>query len=144
MSIDYSGSPISKGEPRKRTKAREKREQGDVDALVRVFAFGRERGICRCCKIRAAESRHELIARGAGGKVSRKNSIAVCGVIVGAVPSCHTFLQNHSIQWMADEGLGAQGPLVFTPINREAADWMHVAIGQSVHSEPMSVYEASE
>jgi len=140
----YTTCAIPKPEPRARTKRRKDRIQADIDADVRVFVFGRERSMCRCCRIRVAESRHELIPKSLGGKVTKRNCIAVCGAIVGAVPSCHTFLQNRTIQWMETPGLGAQGPLVFTPISQEAADWMHVKVGQSVHSEPMAVYEVSE
>lgn len=144
MSIDYSGFAIPKPERRKRTKAREKRVQGDVDAAVRVFVFGRERNMCRVCRCRMAESRHELIPKSLGGKITKRNCVAVCGSIVGAMPSCHTYLQARAIQWMETAGLGAQGPLTFTPITREAADWLKVRMGESICSEPMAVYEASE
>ncbi len=144
--IDYEAiaraGGISKGEPRKRRKAREDRQQADKDAEVRVYVFGRERNVCRCCRIRPAESRHELISKGAGGKVSKRNCVALCGSIVGAVPSCHTYLQSHAIQWCDEPGRGAQGPLWFTPISREAADWLRVKIGQRIESLPMSAYES--
>jgi len=146
--IDYEAiakaGGISKGEPRKRRKAREDRQQADKDAEVRVFVFGRERGMCRCCRIRAAESRHELIPRSLGGKVTKRNCIAVCGSVVGAVPSCHTYLQARAIQWGDDMGAGAQGGLWFTPITREAADWLRINVGAVIESQPMSVYESAE
>ncbi len=140
MAVGY-GQPAPKPEPRARTKRRQERIQGDQDALVRVFVFGRERGICRVCRVRMAESRHELVPRSLGGKVTKRNCIAICGVIVGAAPSCHTYLQSRQIQWMQREHDGAQGPLTFTPITREAADWLKVAIGHSILSEPMAIYE---
>lgn len=146
MSIDYEAiaraGGISKGEPTKRRRAREDRQQADKDAAVRVFVFGRERGMCRCCRWRAAESRHELIPKGAGGKVTKRNCAAVCGTIVGAVPSCHTYLQSHAIQWCDDLGQGAQGTLWFTPVTQEAADWLKIKVGEKIESLPMSVYES--
>ncbi len=143
--IDYEAiaraGGISKGEPRKRRKAREDRQQADRDAEIRVFVFGRERNICRCCRVRPAESRHELIPKSVGGKVTKRNCVAICGEIVGAVPSCHTYLQSHAIQWSDDRGQGAQGPLWFTPVSREAADWLRVNVGHRIESLPMSAYE---
>lgn len=79
---------------------------------------------------------HELVFKSAGGKVSKRNSVAVCGVLVGADSSCHTYLQNHSIAWNGGQ-LGAEGTLTFQPISKAAADWMRVAIGQTIESPPM-------
>lgn len=142
MANYYEQCAIPKGEPRARTKRRKDRVQADADAEIRVFVFGRERDICRVCRVRRADSRHELIPRSLGGKVTKRNCIAVCGEIVGAVPSCHTYLQSHQIQWMADSLLGAQGKLTFTPVGREAADWLRVKVGEHIESLPMSVYES--
>lgn len=91
MAIGY-GQAQPKPEPRARTKARKLRHQGDRHAEIRAYVFEREQHVCRCCRLRLAESMHELKSRGAGGKVSKTNSIAVCGTIVGAVPSCHTYI----------------------------------------------------
>jgi len=143
MAIGY-GCAQPKPEPRAKTKRREDRLQADHDAKVRAFVFARERDLCRVCRIRAAESRHELIARSLGGKVSQRNCIAVCGQIVGAVPSCHTFLQSHAIHWQDYCGAGAVDTLWFTPTTQEAADWLHVKVGQTIESAPMRCYEVNE
>lgn len=139
MSLDrfYQTCGVPKGEPRKRRKAREARLEGDEHAAIRVYVFGREEGICRCCRIRAAESRHERISRGRRGGITKKNCIAVCGTIVGAVPSCHTYLQLNQIEERATTA-GAEGLLEFRPLTRAAADWMRVPIGQWVASLPGS------
>lgn len=141
MADYYQVCAIPKGEPRKRTKARKDRQHRDHVTDTRIYVFGRERDVCRCCRFRSAQSMDELTARGAGGRVSKRNSIAVCGEIVGAVPSCHTYLQLNQIACDQTE-LGAEGPLVFRPLTREAADWLHVKVGESILSEPMRVVEA--
>lgn len=125
LSEFYQKCGIPKGEPRKRTKARKKRvHRGDV-AAVRAYVFGRERELCRCCRLRAAQSMHELQSRGAGGKVSKRNSVAVCGELVGVEPSCHTYLQANEIDW-EDGPLGADGTLTFIPVTGRAAEWLRV------------------
>ncbi len=102
---------------------------------IREYVFQREQDICRCCRIRRAESRHELQSRGAGGKISKRNCVAVCGTLVGVEPSCHTYLQQSQIDWYG--GLeGAQGLLQFKPTTPAAAEWMRVEIGRWVCSMP--------
>lgn len=142
MAVGY-GVVCQKPEPLQRTRNRRRRVKGTREAEVRVYVFARERDICRCCRKRRADSMHEIISRGAGGKVSRRNSIAVCGQIVGAVPSCHTYMQLYQID-VVQEDDGAEGTLTFWPKNHAAADWMQIALGQSVKSEPMVVMEAAE
>ena len=87
---------------------------------------------------------HEIVPRGRGGKVSSKNSIACCGTIVGAVPSCHTYLQLHQIDVVQFPLEGAEGALVFRPNTRQAADWMKIALPEQIESQPMQVMEAAE
>lgn len=135
---------IRKPEPRKKSKRRAQRIYANYAATVRAYIFGRERDICRICRIRRAESRHELVLRSQGGKVSRVNSIAVCGTIVGASPSCHTYIQAKEILWRGIPKVNAEGTLVFTPVTERAAEWMRVAVNQSIESAPMSIYEALE
>lgn len=109
-----ASAPISAGVPRRILKARRKREKFKTTAEVRVYVFGRERNICRCCRKRAAESMHELKFRSQGGKVSKKNSVAVCG---DGVRGCHGMLQRHEIEYFAGPN-GAEAALTFWP-NRE-------------------------
>ncbi len=137
----YQTCALPKGEPRKRRKGREKRQKVKGHAAVRQYVFGRERDVCRCCRIRNAESMHEIVSRGRRGKVSRTNSIAVCGVIVGAVPSCHTYLQQSQILVQFDKGLGAESRLTFTPLSVNAAEWMRVRVGEAIESDPMQRIE---
>lgn len=136
----YETCGIKKPEPRTRTKGRRDRLQQDHVGKTRAYVFGRERDLCRCCRKRAAESMHELRFKSLGGKVSRRNSIAVCG---DGVRKCHGFLQRNEIRYEATE-LGAEDVLVFTPTNSASADWIQIALGQSMKSEPMIVMEAAE
>lgn len=95
-------------------------------SAIRAYVFGREEDICRCCRIRRAESMHELVSRGRRGKVSKRNSIAVCGTLVGTEPCCHTYLQLNQIDWKGTPE-GAEGLLQFRPTTPKAAEWMRVA-----------------
>lgn len=79
MPIDYSKFALPKPEPRKRVKARRKRQQAAIVRDIRTYVFLREQNICRICRIRRAESMHEIRPRSLGGRVSPQNSIAVCG-----------------------------------------------------------------
>lgn len=53
----------------------------------------RDQHTCRVCG-KASESTHEIHSLGAGGKVSLKNSIAVCG---DGTRGCHGKLQRYEI-----------------------------------------------
>ncbi len=99
---------------------------------IREYVFEREEGICRCCRFRKAESMHELVFRSAGGKVSKRNSVAVCG---DGVRGCHGHLQRNEIRFEAFTD-GAEGLLVFQPKTSKAADWMRVLIDLTVCSMP--------
>ena len=133
-----TGLAYPKPEPRKKVKARERRSWADHVKAVRDFVFGRERGICRCCRWRDAESMHELVFRSQGGKVSRKNSIAVCG---DGVRGCHGFLQRHEINYMAGAG-GAQSTLGFTAMTEAAADYMRIKRWETIMSPLMRETDA--
>ena len=76
--------------------------------------------------------------------VSRRNSIAVCGQLVGVDPSCHTYLQSNQIACQPLTLDGAEGDLVFTPHGCVARDWMQIGARYSIVSEPMHVMEAAE
>ena len=123
---------------RKTLKQRERQTAADRVAAVRVYVFGRERDICRCCRIRRADSMHELRPRSLGGRVSHGNSVAVCG---SGTTGCHGFLQSHQIDWHAKRIIGADGPLEFRAATKAAADHLRVTVGQWILSDPMSCYE---
>ncbi len=117
--------------PRKKLKAKAKREKLKGIAAVRQYVFARERDLCRCCRKRKAESLHEMIPRGRGGKVSKRNSIAVCGQLVGTEECCHTYLQQNAIivrplEPFAEYGEdpNAEKTLTFHPRTRQAIEWM--------------------
>lgn len=101
---------------------------------IRAYVFEREEHICRCCRLRRADSMHELKSRGSGGKVSKRNSVAVCG---DGVQGCHGFLQRYAITFYRGDD-GAEGQLQFVPMTAVSADWMRVEIGQTVCSMPGS------
>lgn len=102
---------------------------------IRSYVFAREGEWCRCCRLRPAASMHELIPRGRGGKVSKRNSIACCGQLVGTEECCHTYLQQSEIKWSGGPD-GAEGLLRFIPTTQKSADWMRVAIDFNVCSMP--------
>lgn len=138
MAIGY-GVECQKPTPRKKVKRREERLKSEKDAKVREYCMGRERGICRCCRLRDAESRHELRFRSLGGKVSKQNCVMVCG---DGVNGCHGHLQGHRITYgFEDESLGAQSTVIFTPKGSRAAEWMRIAVGQQIVSPVMRVIE---
>lgn len=122
-----------KGQTRKQLKAREKRAQRKDIAAIREYVFEREHGICRCCRVRPAASMHELIFRSLGGKVSRKNSVAVCG---SGTSGCHGFLQSNQIAWAGTPNEIAEGRLMFSPHTRVAADYMRIALNTYIESGP--------
>lgn len=70
--------------------------------------FERENYRCRCCGARA-ESMHEILPRGRGGKVSRENSVALCG---DGVRGCHGKCQRYEIRIIGND---AEGELQFVP-----------------------------
>lgn len=138
MAIDYSVLPLAKPEPRRKAKRRLREAHADAVAEIRVYVFGRERGLCRICRCRRADSMHELRPRSLGGKVSKANSVAVCG---DGVRGCHGFAQRHEIDWSASTKRGADGTLSFKPRTQAAADQMLVALHRWIVSPPMSEME---
>lgn len=126
----------------RQVKDRAKRQKGTRAAEVRVYVFARERDVCRCCRKRRAESRHELRFRSLGGKINRQNCVAVCG---DGVQGCHGFLQRNEIAYaFAEPALGAESVVLFTVKSAAAADWMQIGQGIVLVSEPMCVMEAAE
>lgn len=132
--------PQPKPESRKKLKLARRAVYADHVAKSRAYVFGRERGVCRCCRSRTAESMHELRPRSIGGRVSRRNSVAVCG---SGTTGCHGYLQSRAIAWCGS-GLGADGPLTFVAMSMSAAAHMRVAQGHSIYSPLMQQTEIAE
>lgn len=128
---------VPKPEPRKRAKSRTMRVYHGHVKETRDYVFARERGICRCCRIRAAESMHELRPKSLRGKVSKRNSVAVCG---DGVRGCHGMLQRHEIAVRIDH-TEAEGTVLFYPQTGKAADWMRIARYSFIESQPMREME---
>lgn len=145
----HGARPNAKPEPREkkprqriRVKAKPKAERDHI-AETRAYIFARERGRCRCCRQRRAESMHELKSRGAGGKVSKRNSVAVCGQL-GNGHECHGLLQRKQITYSANDPAGAEGTLYFMPMDQKARDWMKLNDTHGLESPPMRDLEAAE
>lgn len=122
---------IAKPEPRKKSKRRAKRVQGDHVAAIREYVFDREWGVCRCCSFRGADSMHEIRPKSLRGKVSRTNSIAVCG---SGTTGCHGFLQTRKIVVEGEQD--AEHTLHFVPMTEQAAEHVKVKRGQQIASGP--------
>lgn len=118
------GVPCPKGPTRKQLKAKRKRRHRRHVRIVREYVFARERDLCRCCRSRAAHSMHELLPRSLGGKVSRANSVAVCGT---GTTLCHGYLQRHEIAWSGGTE-GAEGTLYFRPQTIRAAAHLDIEL----------------
>ncbi len=137
---------IPKPAPRvKKTPQRIKRRSKSLSerthiADVRAYIIGRERNVCRCCRVRVGQSMHELRPRSLGGKVSRKNSVWVCG---DGVQGCHGLIQRHEIVADYRED-GAEGVIYFLPNTQQARDWLKLKTGERIESELMAQMEAAE
>ncbi len=126
---------ISKGKPRKKVKASRKYQQAKNTRSVRDYVFARERNIDRVTRSLPAESMHELLFRSLGGKVSRRNSIAVHG---SGTHGTHYYLQSNQIGYrFEDDALGAEGTVYFEVKTQAAADHCRVAVGFVIVSPPM-------
>ncbi len=134
--------------PRRIVKARKKRVHRGNVAEVRPYVFARERELCRCCRKRPAESMHEIVFRSQGGKVSKQNSIAVCG---HGTAGCHHLLQRHQIDvygpiledWSTAE-INAEGTLTFRAVTLTAQEWLGVTQGQELISPVMVDIERAD
>lgn len=143
----YQTCAIPKPPPRERktpkrikTHAKPKAERDRI-AKIRQYVFARERNVCRCCRLRVAESMHELTSRSLGGKISRTNSIAVCGQL-GNGHECHGQLQRREITVERSDTLGAEAALYFMPMTAAARDWMKLGDRHGMESPPMRETEA--
>jgi hypothetical protein len=89
---------------------------------------------------------HEITFRSKGreGKPSRKNSIAVCGKLVGTEECCHTYLQQHQILVEYDPHLKAEGELTFHPQNEKAREWLKLGDQFCISSSPRRETEIAE
>ena len=84
---------------------------------------------------------HELQFRSQGGKVSRRNSVAVCG---DGLRGCHGYLQRHEIDWQAHNQIArAEGTVTFYPITWPAAEWLGIKRGEKLESPVMLEIEAA-
>ena len=101
----------------KRLKARRKQDRKDANAAVRPVVVDCHGGFCACCRIRLAQSTHEIKFRSVGGQVSVDNTIPVCGT---GTTGCHGHLQEHRIRVER----ASDGSLTFTPRYPVAARWM--------------------
>lgn len=146
-SVDYyqtCGTP--KHKPREKNSRRSIRRTAKPQAArdriseIRDYVFARERGICRLCRSRRAESMHEIQSRGAGGKVSKRNSIAVCGQI-GNGHECHGRAQRKQIVITYPDDRKAEGALCVTPRDAATADWLRIKLGEDLVSPPMREME---
>lgn len=140
MAIDYNALHFKKGQTRKQVKARAKRQQRQTTRDVRAYVFARERNICRCCRKRPATSMHEIVFRSQGGKISRHNSIAVCG---DGTRGCHGFLQLHVIRVDARRR-DAERNLLFVTTSGNAMDWLGIPLSTQFLSPPMADCESAE
>jgi hypothetical protein len=138
----YQQCAIKKPEPPVKAKRRDERENQDRTAKIRAYVFGRERNICRICRCRPAESMHELKPRSIGGKVSRANSVAVCG---SGTTGCHGFAQSHQVIVAENANpYDADRPLQFQARTRAAAEHLKVNLYQWILSPPMQHTEIAE
>lgn len=118
-----------------RTKGRKKRAKQKITREVRPYVFARERDICRICRCRPAESMHELLPKSLGGRVSRRNSVAVCG---SGTTGCHGHAQQHHIGYMFEnDDLGAEATIWFRIMTQAAADHCRVYLGAQIISPVM-------
>lgn len=138
MTDFYRSCAHPKPLPRKLVKARKDRVHSDHVAETRLYVAGRERGICRCCRWRLGESMHELRPRSLGGKISKRNSVWVCG---DGVKGCHGFLQRHEIGYVAGER-GAEDLLAFSPQSDAAAEWLKIKRDAIIESPVMQTTES--
>lgn len=140
--MGLGGVACPKPPSRKLLKGRKVRAQRKVTKDVRSYVFARERDRCRICRMRSAESMHELKPRSLGGKVSRHNSVAVCG---SGTTGCHGLAQAHEIEWCEWTLSGsAEETLHFHAKTRNAAEWLRLKVGQIIESPTMVEMETAE
>lgn len=100
-------------------------EKHRIDIKGQVFK--RDGGKCRVCGATATEL-HELHSRGAGGKRSIYNSIAVCDFRANA---CHAMLQTKVILYrLLSESFGADSTIEFAMGTRTWLSKPSLTVGQ--------------
>ena len=139
MGIASGGIACPKPVKRSTLKRKAKKEKRERTAEIRDYVRGRERGRCRCCRFRAGQSMHEILPRSRGGKVSKKNSIWMCG---DGTTGCHGYAQRYELVINGSDEVGAEGALRFSPRSTKAAEWMRITQYSAIESAPMSHYEA--
>ena len=124
--------PQPKPEPRKALKKRERTREADYIQRLRMYLVGRERGICRCCLLRACEHMHEILFRSLGGHMTRRNSVMICS-------GCHSLIHAHEIDAaIVDQRRGSEGPILFIARTDAAAAHMRVTLNHALESKPGS------
>jgi hypothetical protein len=132
----YSTCAIKKFDPDREADARRAdRFESEREKRVRIYVFARERDLCRVCRIRQAESRHELRFRSLGGKITRENCVACCG---SGTTGCHGYLQANAIGYdFETPARGAEGTIYFPVKTEAAAEWLKVLRGHILVSPVM-------
>lgn len=96
--------PFPKPLPKALEKRQDTRDERREDRALKADIKARDGFRCRCCGRRDELEVHERKTRGAGGKVSRANSLTLDRV-------CHRLAQQYRI---LIEGKTCEGPLTFT------------------------------
>jgi hypothetical protein len=81
---------------------------------------------------------HELRPKSLRGKVSKYNSIAVCG---DGVRGCHGYLQRHEITFDVGDNRAEAG-IYFMPRTDAARTWMKLGEKHGLESPPMRETES--
>jgi hypothetical protein len=122
-----------------RGRRRRKQAQFKRSRTTRALVFEREQHKCRVCRLRRADTMHELIPRSIGGKACLSNSVAVCG---DGTRGCHGFCQRYEIVYQGSLE-GAEGTLYFTPVTPAAAVWMRTPHNRPVERPANFAMEAA-
>ena len=78
MNPNLTAADLQKPEPRAKAKAREKRVQAKLDAVVYAAVTDRDKGLCRCCRSATDIERHHLIPRSRCGKTTTQTVLCLC------------------------------------------------------------------
>lgn len=123
MAWNY-GTPQPKPLPKVADKMAAKRAAEREDRAAKADIKARDKFQCRCCGRKESLDVHERKTRGAGGTVSRANSLTLCRL-------CHQLAQQYRIQI---EGESCDGKLLFTMAQRIAdLVFPHGRIPKQVH-----------
>lgn len=97
------GIPVPKPYPKGFDRLQAKREADKADRALKAEIKQRDGYQCRCCGRKDSLEVHERKTRGAGGIVSRENSLTLCRL-------CHQLAQQYRIEI---DGDSCDGPLKF-------------------------------